>query len=190
MTMHAGEDFREIKIKIHDDTDWDPDEEFKIVLLCEEQRRLPGADTECTVLIIDDDKPGNIGFSETMVDVRRKQRIAYIELRRTNGCDGEISCKLNTDATEEAVPGKKGAQAGRDYTPIKDKLITFKSGEVTNIVEVEMPDCSQEEDAEAEEIDTVSFALLLSDPMPTGSKLSKRAGCFINIEAGDDDEDK
>lgn len=57
--MHAGETERIIKIKIKNDTEWEPEEEFKVEMLDEQQqRRLPGADTECTVAIIDEDKPG------------------------------------------------------------------------------------------------------------------------------------
>jgi len=76
-TMHAQEKEREIKIGIMDDPDWEPDEEFKVQLLDEEkQRRLPGEDTECVVLIQDDERPGKIGFPEMTVDVRRKDLMA------------------------------------------------------------------------------------------------------------------
>jgi len=96
-TMHAEEKEREIKIGIHDDPNWEPDEEFKVQLLDEiQQKRIPGNDTECVVLIQDEDKPGSIAFEETQVEVRRKDQIAYIKLVRVNGSDGEISCMVNT----------------------------------------------------------------------------------------------
>ena len=38
---------------------------------------------------------------------------------------------------------------------------------------------------EEEQIDTVSFALILENPLPQGTKLSKKSTCFINIEAVD-----
>ena len=63
MTMEAKETEREIKIAIIDDPDWQPDEEFKVTLLEPgTEQRLAGDDTECTVLILDEDKPGVIGF--------------------------------------------------------------------------------------------------------------------------------
>ena len=37
MTMHSGDSVREIKIKIHDDPEWEPDEEFQVWLLTEDQ---------------------------------------------------------------------------------------------------------------------------------------------------------
>ena len=81
MTMHAGETERVIKIKIHNDPDWEPDEEFKVELLDEQkQLRLPGADTECSILIIDEDKPGQIGFPETSIDISRLESKYAIDL--------------------------------------------------------------------------------------------------------------
>jgi len=65
-TMKANENERNIKIEIIDDPEWEPDEDFKIQLLDEvSQERLDGVDTECKVTIIDEDKPGSLGFPET-----------------------------------------------------------------------------------------------------------------------------
>jgi hypothetical protein len=107
ITMHPSEKEREIQIAIQEDLVWEPDEEFK-VQLCEEvsQNRLPGNDTECVILIQDNDKPGSIGFSENYVDVKRKDQMATIMLVRTNGSDGELKCKLNTINNADDVPGK------------------------------------------------------------------------------------
>lgn len=72
------------------------------------------------MLIVDEDKPGSIGFEETQLEVRRKDQIAYIMLKRTNGSDGVISCLVNTDANEDAVQGKKAAIPHKDFVPVKD----------------------------------------------------------------------
>ena len=73
ITMQANETEREIKIGIVDDPEWEPDEDFTVVLQDPDTRKLlPGDDTTCTVLILDEDKPGNIGFKETQIDVRRR----------------------------------------------------------------------------------------------------------------------
>lgn len=83
------------------------------------------------------------------------------------------------------VPGNAAAVEGKDFIPIKDKLIKFKAGEISYKIELEMPDCELDKDAEEEQIDqldTVSFALVLENPQPTGLKLSKKSTCFINIE--------
>ena len=82
MTMHSGDSEREIKIKIHDDPDWEPDEEFQVWLLSEDQQLIPGADTKCTVLIQDEDKPGSIGFPETMIECKKSDKTMIVELVR------------------------------------------------------------------------------------------------------------
>ena len=146
-TMHKEEKEREIKIGIMDDPDWEPDEEFKVQLLDELSMKLiDGDDTECTVLIQDEDKPGSIAFAETQVDFRRKDHIGYIMIERKDGSDGEISCIVNTISNVDKVPGKKPAVENKDFTPIKMKKIIFKSGEVQHKLEIEMPDCVGEED--------------------------------------------
>ena len=91
----------------------------------------------------------------------------------------------------DGVPGKKAAVENKDFVPIKMKQVVFKAGEVEHVVEIEMPDCVGEETGDAEtneDIDTVSFALHLSNPQPAGVKLSKKATCYINIEADDENE--
>ena len=121
MMMAANEKERIIKIEIKDDTTWEPDEEFSIHLLDEvTQKRLDGEDTTCQVMIIDEDKPGNIGFPETQIDVRRKDQIAFIKIHRINGSDGQISCLVKTLAEKDSVPGKEAAIENKDFTPIKD----------------------------------------------------------------------
>lgn len=97
-----------------------------------------------------------------------------INLKREHGSDGDISCVLNTVANEETVPGKCAAIEGKDFVGIKERTITFKAGEVTHRIEIELPDCEIDKEAEEDEIDTVSFALVLTNPLPTGVKLSKK----------------
>ena len=188
MTMHADHTSRDIEIVIHDDPNWEPDEEFKVELWhATEQKRIEGEDTQCVVLIQDEDKPGSIGFEVGHMEVRRRDKSVYVHLVRTNGQDGEISCTLNTYNDIERIPGKQAAKEGVDFMPIVDRKIIFKSNEMDMWVEIEMPMCEAPEDIDPEELDTVSFALELSHPLPNGTKLSKRANCFINIEPDDED---
>ena len=71
-------------------------------------------------MIIDEDNPGAIGFPETMVDVHRKDMVAFVKVQRVGGSDGEISCLIRTLADKDAVPGKEAAIENKDFTPIKD----------------------------------------------------------------------
>lgn len=118
--MKANEPERLIKIEIIDDLAWEPDEDFVIELLDEvSQRRLDGDDTQCTVTIIDEDKPGSLGFSEAVIDVRRVDQVVYVKVERTNGSDGEISCLVTTKANVEEGQGKQAAIEHKDFIPIE-----------------------------------------------------------------------
>jgi hypothetical protein len=57
------------------------------------------------VTILDEDRPGNIGFKERVVEVRRKDQFAYIELERIDGSDGNISCLATTFNDTDKLPG-------------------------------------------------------------------------------------
>ena len=128
-------------------------------LLEENGTPLVGDDAECTVIIHDKDQPGRIGFEETAIDVRRKDKMCIITLVRKNGSDGEISCTVNTISDVEGVPGKVAAVEGKDFVPIRQKEVTFRAGQVEFNLEIEMPDCTEVEvaEGESEEPDTVSF---------------------------------
>lgn len=119
-TMIQGQKELEIRIGIIDDPDWEPDEDFTVKLIDENTKeRIVGDDTECTVLILDEDKPGNIGFEETSISVQRKDRVAFVNLKRNNGCDGTISCTIDTVSDVASVPGKAAAIEGKDFIAIK-----------------------------------------------------------------------
>jgi len=117
--MKADETEREIKVAIVDDEGWEPDEDFYVRLLdIADQERLEGDDTECTVTILDEDKPGNIGFVERQIEVNRKDKVAYVLIQRKDGTDGNATCILNTMNDVDSVPGKKAAKANVDFEPI------------------------------------------------------------------------
>lgn len=106
ITMKAHEGTRDIQIAIVDDDQWEPDKDFKVQLREElSSELLEGADTECVVTILDEDRPGNIGFKERVVEVRRKDQFAYIELERIDGSDGNISCLATTFNDTDKLPG-------------------------------------------------------------------------------------
>jgi len=159
------------------------------VELCEEtepERALQGDDVKCAVTILDEDRPGVIGFQERFMTVKRKDRVVYVRLERADGCDGEISCILNTRNNIEALGGKKQAQEFNDFAPIKDRRIIFKNNVTENRIEVEMPDCTED----ISEDDVISFCLEISDPDPKGVKLSKKNLCFIDIVPSNAEDDE
>ena len=62
--------------------------------------------------------------------MRRKDAIAFIMIRRTQGSDGTIGCELNTACDVNSVPGKRGAIENKDFVPIVNRKIVFLPGEV------------------------------------------------------------
>lgn len=63
ITFGKGDTSKSIAVKIYDDDNWEPDEDFLIQLVdIETGEKLNGMDTETRVTIIDDDKPGQIAF--------------------------------------------------------------------------------------------------------------------------------
>lgn len=126
-------------MKINDDDNWEPDEDFYVHLLdANSGAELPGKDCKTRVTIIDDDKPGQLCFEETKVikavaptqDV--KENTVDVVIVRKNGSDGIVTVKYKTvelDATENT------ATEGKDYLPAEDTL-TFKQGETRGIIKV------------------------------------------------------
>lgn len=63
VTISTGQNEQVIEIEILDDDQWEPDEDFLIEIYDPTTKeRLPGADTQCRVTIIDDDEPGILSF--------------------------------------------------------------------------------------------------------------------------------
>ena len=190
--MKAHEKERNIQIIIVDDDQWEPDKDFKVQLLDEvSQEVLDGNDTECVVTILDEDRPGNIGFKEGEIEVRRKEASVLIELERYDGSDGNISCLATTVNDVDILPGKRQAIENKDFVPFVNQEVEFKSNVVSVRLEVMMPDCSISENnsQEEEEQDTVSFAIKIHDPSPEGVRLSRKVFCIINIEPDNTEEE-
>ena len=68
-------------------------------------------------MILDEDRPGNIGFKERFISVRRKDLLVFVTLERMDGSDGEISCKINSKSGSN-VGGNKEATEGSDFMKI------------------------------------------------------------------------
>jgi len=99
ITMKDGESEHTFKVEVINDAQWEPDKDFLIELLdAETGTNLPGDDCVCTVTILDEDRPGNIGFRDRFLTARRKDKVMYVYLERKDGSDGDISCLVKTTA--------------------------------------------------------------------------------------------
>ena len=65
LEFSKDEGHQEINVKIHDDEEWEPDEDFYLDLYdAESGVKLLGGDISSKITIIDDDKPGDLVFEE------------------------------------------------------------------------------------------------------------------------------
>jgi solute carrier family 8 (sodium/calcium exchanger) len=118
------EQFVEVKI-INDDT-FEPDEDFYLELYDPETgNRLAGNDTRTKITIIDDDKPGKVGFTSRFIQVRAKDKMVKLKILRQAGTDGQISVKFKCNEIPDA---KLKAEPNVDFTPVAG-TVTFEQGE-------------------------------------------------------------
>lgn len=98
ITMKGNESERTIEVKIHDDDEWNPDNDFYIELYdTRTKKRLMGDDSECKVTILDEDFPGKLVFGQTEMTGSRKNEKIDIAINRIEGTDGKISCYIRTE---------------------------------------------------------------------------------------------
>lgn len=89
MTMKAGEQQREVTIKVFDDDVPEPNTDFCVALFDElGDQRLIGTDTMTRVTILDNDRPGFIGFAENEIKVSPTLASADVVVKRFDGASG------------------------------------------------------------------------------------------------------
>ena len=93
-----GKKEAEVQIKIIDDENWEPDEDFFVELYdIETGVRLPGEDTRTRITIMDDDRPGMLAFAEKkQLRHPADQNECRVVIKRTHGADGDISVQFET----------------------------------------------------------------------------------------------
>ena len=98
LEFKAGERTKFITVKIRDDDNWEPDEDFYVQLYDPAtMEELQGQDCRTRVTIIDDDKPGQIAFEESkVIKADASDGMAYVVVIRKNGSDGEVKVDYET----------------------------------------------------------------------------------------------
>jgi solute carrier family 8 (sodium/calcium exchanger) len=184
----AGDDYEEVKqnlefkngqaegfieVKIRDDDNWEPDEDFYVQLYDPNTlQELEGRDTKTKVTIIDDDKPGQICFEESKaIKAIASEKVAEIVISRKNGSDGEVKVDYETIQLDTS---SHTATPGLDYVHVKDTLV-FIQGETSKIITIEILERKDEE------VRDESFGIQLSNIRPAGAKLSKKSFQIVNI---------
>lgn len=173
LEFKKGQDELEVMIKIFDDDEWEPDEDFYVDLHdAQSNARLIGQDTSTRVTIIDDDKPGMIVFREKRALRHDANEVSCkIKVDRVQGSDGKISVKYRTIELDKS---DNTAIPGRDYTTTEG-VLEFAHGEVER--EIVVPIIQRDNNEERDEI----FGVKLYDPTPAIVKISKKDTCIVEI---------
>jgi solute carrier family 8 (sodium/calcium exchanger) len=115
----VGEQEKLLNVPIIDDTAHEDDEEFYVDLFdpkCDGQPIRLSEISMVTVVIIDDDEPGNLRFKNEVIEVEEaaEDKIVDVIVERYGGASGVIGCKYHTE--------NNTAVAGFDFVEIKGKL--------------------------------------------------------------------
>lgn len=173
LTFEPNEREKEIPLKIIDDNQWEPDEEFFVKLTL-----LPGSDSEevrlgrtciMEITILNDDEPGTLQFEKRGYLVKESCGDAEIGVVRQNGADGEISVKWRTI--------DKAAINGKDYHGGEGE-IQFRHGETQQTLRIPIVNDMEFEKDE-------NFEIELFEPQG-GAKLGKVNRTAVTITNDDD----
>lgn len=173
VNFSAGDDVKYVKVIIHDDDSWEPDEDFFVQLFdAQTDEVLDGADTRTRVTIIDDDKPGQVCFAEsTNIKALATDKEAVVKLVRKNGSDGIVTVDYETF---ELDVSKHSATAGTDFKAARGTL-SFENTMTEasfNITIIDRPELETRDE---------TFGIKLSNVTPAGAKLSKKNFHYIDI---------
>jgi len=147
ITFEKGETRKEVLIPIVNDTAFENDEEFYVELseptLEENQSSSQVQLAEhfiATVVIIDDDLPGELRFEQEQVISQPAggDQIINVHVHRYNGGTGKISCSFNTD--------NMTAVDGVDFEGTKGKL-EFEEGQQDAIIPITIKARTRAKDA-------------------------------------------
>eukprot|EP00347_Sterkiella_histriomuscorum_P010084 403338741 len=190
-TAKSGEDYEKIersikfkkdqesqklKIKIMDNEEWEPDEEFFVELY--DYRTgyvLKGKDVKCSITIIDDDNPGALSFVKAELGVMTTDYEARITVIRKNGCKGHVTCRFKTVEVEDK---DKRAIPGIDYEKTEG-VLEFKDSEITQDIRIKLLNKRQFD------LDDYGymFGLKIFDPQPKGIvKITMKDTCLVKLE--------
>lgn len=186
-TMKANEMQREIYVKINEECQRQASQ-FKVVLLSENERtQLEGIDSSTTIAILDNADAGVVGFESTLIKATPQQQKVKVLLKRMDGADGEVTCRVSTSVSHYHGEEHDKAASGIDFIPLQNQMVVFADCQDEATVEVEIPSASFKDEAGAiqDKFDTVSFVLELQ---PEQAELSNKNYCIVEISPEEKDE--
>ena len=179
-----GETEKSIEIEIIDDDEVEEDETFKVHITKieasaeAEGAKLANSPEEAIVTIIDDDKPGKMGFlaDNTKVTCSETQGHVEVTVSRIDGCAGEVSCKVSIEPLN--------AVEGVDYELLvgpggEDYKVSFSATQVNQVVPIRIIDQKKYEK-------NVKFKVVLSDPEGVRAEMAEYTECVVMITADEE----
>merc|ERR1719510_1684362 len=172
LTFEPNETEKEIPLKIIDDNQWEPDEEFfvKLTILQGDEFDIKlGRTSIMEITILNDDEPGTLQIEKRGYLVKESCGDAEVSVVRQNGADGNISVKWRTiDRT---------AINGKDYNGGEGE-INFRHGETQQLLRIPIVNDMEFEKDE-------NFEIELFEPQG-GAKLGKVARTAVTITNDDE----
>jgi len=170
-----------IEVMLIDDNEYEPDEDF-FVELREPKSGPKGKDSEkvklgdittakCTIL--NDDEPGEFGFSKPTAACTEQDGKVSLTIVREGGCSGEVKVLVSTEDIT--------AVGGADFEALQNKEIIFKHGETEQVLDIKI-----HEDDEYEKNETFTVSIELPGSPQNGTKYAKHKECLVTI-VGDED---
>jgi len=156
LTFAPNEAEKEIPLKINDDAEWEEDEHFKVVL--SEPKKISGDSaikiqlskvSECTVVIVDDDQPGELLFDKEEVECNEAdaEYTLDVKVNRVNGSRGKVGCKYETE-NMKGVAGVDFVEASGD--------VELEDGQTSATIQVVIKQRTRAKNAD--------FQIVLKDP--------------------------
>lgn len=100
--MEPGQKELTLQVKIVNDDNLEPDEDFYIEIYnLETGERYKGEDTRTTITILDEDRPGIFSFEKITARVRSKDEKIRLRVLRLDGCDDDVRIKYKTFVPEK-----------------------------------------------------------------------------------------
>eukprot|EP00439_Symbiodinium_sp_Y106_P031801 s1753_g3.t2 len=152
--FEEGDTEKVVEVEIIDDDDYEDDQEFYMEICSAvatgNVEAHIGEKKEATVVIVDDDLPGIIGFVTEEIKVEESPQTQQVEIkiRRKMGASGTVTCKYRTEDAS--------AKAGPDYTKLEGEL-ELKPGQMEASLYVDIMPKGRYESTE-------KFRVILEEP--------------------------
>lgn len=170
IVLEDGQESETITITIIDDDQFEPDENFWVVLENPSGgATLSPSRSRAEVIILNDDNPGVLGFRPTEYKISEDAESVEIFVHRSDGCDGEVSVAYSTQPGT-AKPYVEGQ--GGDYEH-QEGILKFGHNEVSRSIEIKI---YSDQVVEGDHF----FKVLLRDPQGGAIVANRLATVTIN----------